>query len=227
MGRSRKRTCSCRRSVLRDNTISRHGKSYTVFLSPATKQTYNSNAGGYFGPFLKFSGFDALEIQGKADRPVVVFIDGDNFKVQVFESTIEENNAYYISEELHDYFAKDEQDKRTISVISTGMAARTSYIVGLNFSFYDVRRKAVRLKQAGRGGGGTVLCDKNVTAIVVKRTKFTGIENDPVDVETIMKAGVSLHKRIHDHDNEQLQDPVPPSTQHTLPRSWTTMNCSQ
>ncbi len=181
------------------------GKSYTVFLSPATKQTYNSNAGGYFGPFLKFSGFDALEIQGKADRPVVVFIDGDNYKVQVFESTLEDNNAYYISEELHDYFAKDEQDKRTISVISTGMAAKTSYIVGLNFSFYDVRRKAVRLKQAGRGGGGTVLCDKNVAAIVVKRTKFTGLENDPVDVETIMKAGVSLHKRIHDHDNEQCK----------------------
>ncbi len=96
------------------------GKSYTVFLSPATKQTYNSNAGGYFGPFLKFSGFDALEDQEKLTQtPVVVFIDGDNFKVQVFESTIEENNAYYISEELHDYFAKDGRDKRTISVIST------------------------------------------------------------------------------------------------------------
>lgn len=49
------------------------GKCYTVFLSPATKQTYNSNAGGYFAPFLKFSGFDALELQGKAeDRKSVV-----------------------------------------------------------------------------------------------------------------------------------------------------------
>ncbi len=53
--------------------------------------------------------------------------------------------------------------------------------------------------------GGTVLCDKNIAAIVVKRTKFTGVENDPVDVETIMKAGVSLHKRIHDHDNDQCK----------------------
>ena len=88
------------------------GKCYSVFLSPATKQTYNSNAGGYFAPFLKFSGFDALEIQGKADRPVVVFIDGDNYKVQVFESTLEDINAYYVSEELHEYFAKDENDKK-------------------------------------------------------------------------------------------------------------------
>ncbi len=90
------------------------GKCYSVFLSPATKQTYNSNAGGYFAPFLKFSGFDALEIQGKADRPVVVFIDGDNYKVQVFESTLEDINAYYVSEELHEYFAKDENDKWVI-----------------------------------------------------------------------------------------------------------------
>ncbi len=53
--------------------------------------------------------------------------------------------------------------------------------------------------------GGTVLCDKNIAAIVVKRTKFTGVENDPVDIEAIMKAGASLHKRIHDHDNDQCK----------------------
>jgi len=181
------------------------GKCYSVFLSPATKQTYNSNAGGYFAPFLKFSGFDAMELQGKADRPVVVFIDGDNFKIQVFESTLEDINAYYVSEELHEYFAKDDEDKRTISVVSSGIGAKTSYWAGMNFSFYDVRRKAVRLKQAGRGGGGTVLCDKNVVALVVKRTHFTGLENDPVDVSVIQRAGASLHKRIHDNDDSQCK----------------------
>ena len=181
------------------------GKCYAVFLSPATKQTYNSNAGGYFAPFLKFSGFDALEIQGKADRPVVVFIDGDINKVQIFESTLEDINAYYVSEELHEYFAKDENDRNTISVVSSGIAARTSYWAGMNFSFYDVRRKAVRLKQAGRGGGGTVLYNKNIVAIVVKRTKFSGLENDPADFATIQKAGVSLHKRIHDNDDKQCK----------------------
>ena len=179
------------------------GKCYSVFLSPATKQTYNSNAGGYFAPFLKFAGFDALELQGKADRPVVIFIDGDNYKITVYESTLEDPNAYAVSEDLHEYFAKDEADKRTISVISTGMAARTSYWCGMNFSFYDVRRKAVRLKQAGRGGGGTVLWDKNVRALVVKRTHFTGLENDPVDVKVIQRCGASIHKRVHDLDDKQ------------------------
>ena len=179
------------------------GKCYSVFLSPATKQTYNSNAGGYFAPFLKFAGFDAMELQGIADRPVIIFIDADNNKVQVFESTAEDINAYAVSEELHAYFAKDEADKRTISVVTSGEAARTAWIAGMNFSFYDVHRKAVRLKQAGRGGGGTVLYHKNVVALVIKRTHFTSNENDVVDLETIRKAGVSIHKRIHDQDDYQ------------------------
>ena len=42
----------------------------------------DSNVGGYFGPYLKFSGFDAMEIQGKSKTPVVVFIDGVDCYVQ-------------------------------------------------------------------------------------------------------------------------------------------------
>ena len=44
------------------------GKFYAVFLSPLTDQTYNSNAGGYFGPLLKAAGFDARSVSGKAAR---------------------------------------------------------------------------------------------------------------------------------------------------------------
>ena len=36
------------------------GKSTVVFISPLTGQVVDSNVGGYFGPYLKFSGFDAL-----------------------------------------------------------------------------------------------------------------------------------------------------------------------
>ena len=181
------------------------GKCYTVFLSPATKQTYNSNAGGYFAPFTKFSGFDAVEIQGIADRPVIVMIDGDEHKVQVYESNLEDVNSYAAAEALHEYFAKDEADKRTISVVSSGIGARTSYWAGLNFSFYDVRRKAVRLKQAGRGGGGSVLYSKNIVALVAKRTNFTATENQPADLAALQRCGASLHKRIHDLDNGQCK----------------------
>lgn len=181
------------------------GKSYTVFLSPLTEQTYNSNSGGYFAPYLKFAGFDALELQGKSDKEVVVFIDGDEGKIEVFESTIKDKNAYAISEELTEYFADNEADKKSVAVISSGQAATHSFWGCLNFSFYDPRRKVVRLKQAGRGGGGTVLADKKVIALVCKIRKFDGNSTGPADAAILSKTGAVIHKEIRDYDDVQCQ----------------------
>ncbi|ACZ19036.1 aldehyde ferredoxin oxidoreductase family protein [Thermanaerovibrio acidaminovorans] len=186
------------------------GKCYSVFLSPATKQTYASNAGGYFGPLIKFSGFDSFELRGIADRNVIIFVDGDQGKVEIYESPFSpKDNSYTITDELHDYFSAEDEDrengKRAISVVSTGQAAAHSYICGMNFSFYDLRRKVARLKQAGRGGGGTVLRHKGVHALVVKKRKVTGVENDPADLATLQQVGIKLHKEIHDYDDVQCK----------------------
>lgn len=37
------------------------GKSLVVSISPQTNSIMDSNVGGFFGPFMKFAGFDALE----------------------------------------------------------------------------------------------------------------------------------------------------------------------
>jgi len=42
------------------------GKSIVVTISPLTNVVVDSNVGGHFGPLLKFAGWDALELQGKA-----------------------------------------------------------------------------------------------------------------------------------------------------------------
>ncbi len=179
------------------------GKCYTVFLSPLTEQTYDSNSGGYFGPLLKFAGWDALELQGKADQDVVVYIDGDRGIVQVFASPFAELGATDIVEQLTDHFAADEAQKRHVSVVATGVGAEHSYWGCLNMSFYDPRRKVARLKQAGRGGGGTVFRDKRLAALVVKKTGIGGMANDPADPEKLRKAGAKLHQEIHDLDEKQ------------------------
>ena len=44
------------------------GKSLVVTISPLTHIVVDSNVGGYFGPLLKFAGWDALEVQGKAEQ---------------------------------------------------------------------------------------------------------------------------------------------------------------
>ena len=65
-------------------------------------------------------------------------------------------------------YADNVLDMRNIAVVSSGRAAKHTRMGLLNFSFYDWRRKLPRLKQAGRGGIGTVFRNKNLKAIVIK-----------------------------------------------------------
>jgi len=181
------------------------GKSLVVSISPQTDIAIDSNVGGYFGPFLKFSGFDSLEIQGKAKQDVIIFIDGINGKVEIFEAPLEANDSHILIEQLHQMFANDEKELKNISVVSAGSAADNSLIGMLNFSLYDVKRKKTRMKQAGRGGIGTVLRDKKIKAIVCKVLGVSGNLNNVVDLEAIMERGKRFNKEMKELDDSQNQ----------------------
>lgn len=181
------------------------GKSYVVTISPLTDIPVDSNVGGYFGPLVKFSGFDALEIQGKAKNDVIVFIDGDNNKVIIEEAPEECVDSHILAEILTEMYALNEDDKRNVSVVSAGSAAEHARIGMLNFSYYDVRRKACKIKQAGRGGIGTVFRDKKIKALVVRKSNVKGDSNHPADLDKIIRTGIKLHKEIHDNDDKQCK----------------------
>jgi aldehyde:ferredoxin oxidoreductase len=165
----------------------------------------DSNVGGFFGPFLKFSGFDALELQGKAERDVIIFIDGINHKVEISEAPTEAFDSHLLAEQLTDIFAENESEKKSIGVVSTGSAADNSLIGMLNFSFYDPKRKKVRLKQAGRGGIGTVFRNKKIKALVCKIPGVKGNLNNVVDLDAIMERGRRFNREMRDLDDKQCQ----------------------
>jgi len=181
------------------------GKSLVVSISPQTDSVMDSNVGGFFGPFLKFSGFDAIEIQGKAQSDVIVFIDGIKHKVEIFEAPYEAADSHVLAEQLTEIFAADENEKRNIGVVSSGSAAEHSLIGMLNFSFYDPRRKKVRMKQAGRGGIGTVFRNKKIKALVCKVPGVKGNLNNVVDLEAIMERGRRFNREIRELDDAQCQ----------------------
>lgn len=181
------------------------GKSLVVTLSPLTDIVIDSNVGGYFGPLLKFSGWDALEVQGKAQNDVIVFIDGNKGIVRIEEAPLEAIDGHVLGEQLTEMYADSEDDKRNIAVVTAGTAADNTLIGLLNFTFYDVRRKVTRLKQAGRGGIGTVFRNKNIKALVVKYRGVKGNLNNPADQGKINRAGVRLHKEINRFDDEQCR----------------------
>ena len=178
------------------------GKSIAVSISPLTGSVIDSNVGGYFGPYLKFAGWDALEIQGKAESDVVLYLDGDEGKVQVEEASDLPSETYPILNTLANKYGGN--DPHSISVVSAGPGAEHALLGCLNFSWYDSARKLHRVKQAGRGGLGTVLRNKKIKAIVVKYSgKITVETNGPANLETVKKVGSTHSQEIRALDPKQ------------------------
>ena len=181
------------------------GKSIVVSLSPLTDIVIDSNVGGYFGPFLKFAGFDALELQGKAKKDVIVIIDGNEGVIRIEEAPEEAVDSHILAEQLTDMYAESESKKNLVSVVSAGLAAENSNIGVLNFSFYDKKRQKVRLKQAGRGGIGSVLRNKKIKAIVAIAESIKPDANHVVDMEAIKECGSRFNKEMRELDDDQCR----------------------
>jgi aldehyde:ferredoxin oxidoreductase len=191
------------------------GKSIAVAISPLTGSVIDSNVGGYFGPYLKFAGWDALEIQGKAKSDVVIFIDGDNGIVQIEDGSGLPTETHLLTDALAQRYGGDKP--HSISVVSSGPAAEHTLMGCLNFSWYDAARKTHRIKQAGRGGIGTVLRNKRIAAIVAKYSRGIAVEsNGPADAELVKKVGTAHAQEIRALDPKQNEMAVVGTT-HLIP----------
>jgi aldehyde:ferredoxin oxidoreductase len=179
------------------------GKSIVTSISPTTGSIIDSNVGGYFGPYLKFSGFDALAIQGKSTVPTVIFVDGVEQTIRILEVKGLPDEAYEIAECLTDHFGQGKP--RNISVVTTGPGAQHTLIGCLNFSWYDQKRSKSRLKQAGRGGIGTVFADKGLKAIVARWDTINAGLNNPADEAALRKVAKLHSQEIVEMDPKQNQ----------------------
>ena len=177
------------------------GKSIVTTISPLTGSVIDSNVGGYFGPYLKFSGFDALQLVGKSAGDTVILIDGIDQKIRILEISGLPEDSYSMSDILTDHFSKGK--KGGVSVVSTGPGAKHTLIGCLNFTWYDSKRKRVRYKQAGRGGIGTVFVDKGIKAVVARWGSVSAKTNQPTDPEALKTVARSHTRNIKELDPKQ------------------------
>jgi aldehyde:ferredoxin oxidoreductase len=177
------------------------GKSIVVTISPSTQSVMDSNVGGYFGPYLKFAGWDALEVQGKAERDVIIVIDGDEGIATIEDAEGLPHDTHLLGTALGERYSAG--NPKSISTVSAGSGAEHTLMGCLNFSWYDNARKTYRYKQAGRGGTGTVFRDKKIRAIVVKFSKMTSDINHPFDFEQLKSGGRIYTKEIKTLDPTQ------------------------
>ncbi|MBN1217066.1 MAG: aldehyde:ferredoxin oxidoreductase [Candidatus Lokiarchaeota archaeon] len=177
------------------------GKSIVTSISPLTGIIIDSNVGGYFGSYSKYSGFDAIEIQGKAEKEVLIFINGQDHIIQLIEANdFEElsDNSHLLTQQLTEKFAKEpsEKEKQLVSVVSTGPGAKYTRWGLLNFSWYNRKRKWASCKQAGRGGIGTVFADKKIKALICRAPIYDVKRNNPANPEKLAELGKKHNKNI-------------------------------
>jgi len=128
---------------------------YTVAAkSPLTGGFGESEAGGYFGPELKFAGFDAVVITGKAAKPVYLFIHDGEVEIRDAESIWGLDN-YQTLEKLELELA----DKK-IRAATIGPAGERL------IRFANVTNDLEHFN--GRTGMGCVMGSKNLKAVVAR-----------------------------------------------------------
>ncbi|MFW9778535.1 MAG: aldehyde ferredoxin oxidoreductase family protein [Candidatus Heimdallarchaeota archaeon] len=182
------------------------GKSIVTTISPLTGIIIDSNVGGYYGPYLKFSGFDAIEIQGKATTEVIIFVDGDRGVVRIEEADQKLSEmSHQLTQQLTEHYSVDpsSREKFRVSVVSSGIASKHIKWGCLNFSWYDKKRDWASYKQAGRGGIGTVFRDKKIMALVCRSPRVNSKINNPVDYDRVIQVGRAHNREIMENDPKQ------------------------
>lgn len=184
------------------------GKSIVTTISPLTDIIIDSNVGGFFGPWMKYSGFDALRIVGKAKEPVVIVIDGVQEKVWIEPAGDLPNDSYQLANKLNEKYKMEDKetgkdDRLYVSVVSAGDGADNAYFGCLNFSWWDNRRNLNHIKQAGRGGTGTVFRNKNIIAIVAHSPPVKLESQNPDNRDNVREVGRDHAGEIIKLDKEQ------------------------
>jgi aldehyde:ferredoxin oxidoreductase len=150
------------------------GKTAFAAKSPATNTLAESIMGGSIGAELRHAGYDALEIHGKAEGPVYLFIEDD--KVEVNDaSDLWGKDTRETPEELKKRHGWD------VKVACIGVAGEK--LVKMACIDCDDR-------QSGRAGLGAVMGSKNLKAIVVRGTR----DLEPADPGAMLELALRYQK---------------------------------
>ncbi|MCZ7381429.1 MAG: aldehyde ferredoxin oxidoreductase family protein [Candidatus Methanoperedens sp.] len=138
-------------------TLSPGSGRYTVTSkSPLTGIHGDSNAGGFWGPELRFAGYDHLIIQGRAEKPVYLWINDGSIEIR------DASHLWGKTTWETDLMIKKELEDPAIQVASIGPAGENlvRYACIINNLW----------RAAGRTGMGAVMGSKNLKAVAVRGT---------------------------------------------------------
>ncbi|MFQ6110704.1 MAG: aldehyde ferredoxin oxidoreductase family protein, partial [Nitrospinota bacterium] len=148
--------------------------------SPLTGAFFHSSAGGHFAPELKYAGWDGILIEGKAERPVYIWIQDERVEIR-------DASAYWgletfpAQEKLREDLGCPEAQVGCIGPAGEKKVRFAATIFGV--------------RAAGRGGGGAVIGSKNLKAIAVRGTGAIAVP----DTEELNRVLKDLYERVTSH----------------------------
>jgi aldehyde:ferredoxin oxidoreductase len=133
------------------------GSRYQVVAkSPLTGGWGDANSGGYFGPYLKFAGYDGVFFAGISEKPVYLFVE--NGKAELKDAAdLWGKDAYETEDTLR------AEHGRKARVICIGPAGEKLSLVSCIITHKG--------DAAGRSGLGAVMGSKRLKAVVAKGDK--------------------------------------------------------
>ena len=141
------------------------------YKSPLTNAWGEARCGGNFGPDLKKAGYDFIIFEGKASKPIYLFINNGqiNFKdAKHLLGKMVSEKTKIIRKELRD---------DSISVMCIGIAGEK--LVHIASVMFEGR-------SAGRCGAGAVMGSKNLIAVAVKGSARLEVKN-PNELKAVLK----------------------------------------
>lgn len=121
---------------------------------PATGLWAESNCGGFWGPELRFAGYDGLWLTGRAEAPVYLWIEDGRLEIR--NAVHLWGKDTYETQEL----VKKEIDRTGARVAAIGPAAEHGVLFAGIYCDHG--------RTAGRTGLGAVMASKNLKAVAVR-----------------------------------------------------------
>jgi len=142
--------------------------------SASTQQFSYSNLGGSWGAYLKMAGYDGVVVQGTADKPTYLWINGDRVEIR---------DASHLSGESA--FTRESKLKGEL-----GKSARVLTIGPAGDKMVRFATILASENSVGSGGLAAVMGSKNLTAIAVNGNR----KLDVADRDSVLR----LRKKIHE-----------------------------
>jgi len=173
------------------------GRVEVAAKSPLTGIQGMSNMGGYWGPELKYAGYDSIVIKGRAARPVYIAIDND--AVEIKDAThIWGLDTYRTQDAL-----QQERNDPEVEVVCIGPG-------GENLAAYGSIQTRMG-NAAGRTGMGSVMGSKKLKAIAVRGTKGVAVAEPERFLAVCLDALAKQKPLIDNARTVDMAENTPPS----------------